>query len=1078
MLLFFVYLVNQLTFTQDTLLPKNNKRGIFLYEPKNKMKKLALLLILLSSISLYAQNAGEVMFVGFNADGNDGFAFVTLVPLVTGTTIYFTDDNWNGSPVGGAGAFNSDEGAITWTNNTGNTISAGIVISISDINGTLTISPNLGTASESNLGFNLGGTNETLYMFLGTDDNTPTTFLSAIANDDFGNSPVITGTGLTSGINAFESTTLADEDVMVYTGSIICSSVSACAAALSTEANWDTDDGGPNDHTDGDFPDFPADITSNFYGVSFDPVTYYSRNATSGGDWNDPNSWTTISDGSGAALAAGIYPASSDNVVILSGHTITIDAVTDNQNVGFSPNGLGRTNVGGFTGSGDLMFYQTGDILVANGGTLISTEEVMLEGYTLIAGTLNVIGEDVVNLGNMDIDEFATVSNVDDLILSGDSETIIDNISTIADDLYIDHTDASLCGKGVADLGNGGANPEIQFFNGGSLVQVCEDFTITCTDPACVGTFPASGTGSTIIGITGPGGVGNSLDNQLWLKADDLTLTDGASVTSWADASGNGLTATSSGVTTEEPTFNTNDVNSTLPSISFDGGDFLNLGTPASLNFIPGTDSWSFFLVYNVTGATPQGTFFSKATQGTRQYQYTIDDNAGSSRFTSFIGGNATTGSVVATNAWFVSSHTNNTTQKDSWTNGATNFSGAGVGTDQDASADVLIGARRGATPTTTGFLLIGDIAEIAMYDAEVNTAQRIIIDNSLAAKYVITISNDEYDMDDTGNGDFDFEVAGIGQATDGSNHRDAQGSGAVRVRNSNDLDNGEYLIWGHDNGVFTGTTSDVDGTVIEERLTRIWRFSETGDVGTVSLSFDLSSLASPLGSNLRLLIDRDGDGFTDNDVTPIVGSASGNIIVFSGVNLQDGDRITIGNTDASVALPIELLSFETKAQLGSVLINWTTASETNNNFFTIERSQNAQDWQSIKKIDGVGTSFEVNSYQQIDRNPFQGTSYYRLKQTDFDGEHSYSNVSAVNIFGENKLLVFPNPSTGIFKITNRKIDIDNVKLYNGLGQVINVKLSSEGTTTIIDASTIPAGVYILQINDGLSNQSVRLLKR
>jgi hypothetical protein len=636
---------------------------------------------------------------------------------------------------------------------------------------------------------------------------------------------------------------------MVYTGSILCASVTACAAAISDEANWDTEDGGGNQDIDGNFPDFPSDITPNFYGVAFESVTYYSRTATLGGDWDDPTSWTTVSDGSGAALAAGIYPTSSDNVIILSGHTITIDAVTDNQGLGVSANGLGRTNVGTFTGSGDLMFYQTGDILISSGGTLNSTEEVMFEGYTLIEGTLNAIGEDVIILGYLEIDEFATVINVDDLILSGDSATIIDNTSTIADDLYIDHTDANLCGSGVANLGNGGADPEIQFFfNGGSLAQVCESFTITCTDPACVGAFPTTGTGNFISGNTGPGGVGNDVNNQLWLKANDLGLTNGAAVASWADASGNGLTATSSGLATEEPIFNTNDVNTTLPSISFDGGDFLNLGNPASLNFIPGTDSWSFFLVYNVAGATPQGTFFSKATSGTRQYQYTIDDNAGSSRFTSFIGGNATTGSVVATNSWFVSSHTNTNSQKDSWTNGTSNFSAAGVGTDQDASAEILIGARRDTDGTTgTGFLLTGDIAEIAMYDVDVNDAQRIIIDNYLAAKYDITLSADDaYDMDDNGNGDFDFEVAGIGQAADGSNHRDAIGTGQVRVFSANDLDNSEFLIWGHDNGAFTGTTTDVDATIIEERLVRIWRFSETGDVGETSLSFDLSLLATP----------------------------------------------------------------------------------------------------------------------------------------------------------------------------------------------------------------------------------------
>ena len=155
-------------------------------------------------------------------------------------------------------------------------------------------------------------------------------------------------------------------------------------------------------------------------------------------------------------------------------------------------------------------------------------------------------------------------------------------------------------------------------------------------------------------------------------------------------------------------------------------------------------------------------------------------------------------------------------------------------------------------------------------------------------------LTNDLYDRDDMGNGDFDYDVAGVGQASDGSNHRDARGSGIVRMWNLSNLSDGEFLFWGHDNTSLTSAqTTDVDGTVIEERLSRVWSVSETGDVGTVSLSFDFSALPSPLGSNLRLLIDRDGDGFMDNDVTPIEGAESNDIVTFSNINFSDGDRFT-----------------------------------------------------------------------------------------------------------------------------------------------------------------------------------------
>lgn len=1032
------------------------------------------------NFEVFAQSDGEVMFVGLNADGTDGISFVTFVPLVNGTTIYFNDNEWNGSAIGSGGAFNNNaEGALTWTNNTGNTISAGTVITIESATGSPTV--NRGSVTESEDGFNIGNTNDVVYMFLGTDDYTPTVFLSAIANDGFGNG-TLANTGLTSGTNA--TSIGGDEDVMVYTGNTVCTtSIAACAADIATAGNWSTQDTGGNDSNNG-FPDFPDDDPVNFYGTVFEAVTYYSRNATSGGNWDDPNSWTTVSDGSGGPLAAGIWPASADNVVILSGHTITINAVTDNQASGISADGLARANVGAFTGSADQMFYHTADIIISNGGTLTSSQETMLEGYTLVedGGTLTLT-DDIINLGYLEISTTATFDYTDDLILSGNSNTIIDNTTTGDDDVYLDWTDATLCGAGILNLGNGGPDPSVQFFNGATGAQICSSFTITCTSN-CGGFSNGNPSGAFIVGNTGPGGVGDQNNNELWLRANDLALANGAAVTSWTDVSGNGLTAVSSGVAAEEPTFNTNAVNGILPAISFDGGDYLNLGDPPSLDLIPQTDSWSFFIVYNAAGATPQGTFFAKATSngGTRQYQYTIDDNAGTSRFTSYIGGSATVGSVVSTNAWFVSSHTNNTTQKDSWTNESVNFAAQGIGNGLVANTEVLIGARRDTGPTTGfGFPLTGSIAEIAVYDALVNLAQRIIATNYLAAKYNITLNaNDVYDMDTGGNGDYDFEVAGVGQASDGSNHLDARGTGMVRMWNPSSLANNDFLLWGHDNGAEVGTTTDVDGTLIEERLARIWRVAETADVGTVSVSFDISTLSgTPVGSDLRLLIDRDGDGFFDNDVTPITGSFSSNQIIFSSVNFLDGDRFTLGNTNLAAPLPVELLSFRAEGRQGAVDLFWSTASETNNDYFTVERSKSGTEWENVTQIPGAGTSNVKIDYTATDDGPYSGASYYRLRQTDLDGQYSYSGVVRIVIPVEDALIVHPNPTRGSFTILAPfKFNHDQVQLFNTAGKpvAVSMQLKSSGSEAVIDSGSLPPGVYILQVSDGFVRKFCRIV--
>ena len=804
-------------------------------------------------------------------------------------------------------------------------------------------------------------------------------------------------------------------------------------------------------------------------------TTYYSF-AT--GDWDVATSWTLTSDGSSGAAASA--PGGTDNVVIRSGHTITINDTNDNGNE-TTADALALANVGAFAGSDANAFYHEGDIIVSNGGVLTATVRVMTADVFDVedGGDFSTTG-DLIILGSLDVASTASFDVGDDFILSGNSRTIIDNTSTAGDDLYLDHTDATLCGDGTVNTGNGGGDPTVQYLNSATTAQVCSSFNLTCTSN-CGGFASGPPSGGFITGITGPGGVGDATNNQLWLRADDLSLSDGAAVSTWSDVSGNSLTASSSGVSAEEPTFNTNVING-FPSISFDGGDFLNLGNVAGLSLTPGTDSWTFFIVYNVAGATPQGTFFSKATQATRQYQYTIDDNAGTSRFTTFIGGNATVGSVVATNAWFVSSSTNNTTQKDSWTNEGSNFAAAGIGTATEATTDVLIGARRGAGPATgTGFLLTGSITEIAMFDVEVNAAQRIITTNYLAAKYDIALTaNDVYDMDDNANGDFDYEVAGIGQAADGTNHTDARGSGVVRMWDPSDLGNSEFIMWGHDNtDISSKDAVDVDGAVIEERLSRVWRLAETGDLGTVSISFDFSVVGNSLGSNLRLLIDRDGDGFDDNDVTPIAGSVAGDVATFSNIDFQDGDRFTIGNTDVTLPLPVELISFDARALGDIVRLDWATASELNNDFFTIERSADGKDWNAILTMDGNGNSDRLLSYSTIDENPRSGISYYRLKQTDYDGQYSYSDTKMVEVDAiAEGMYAMPNPSGGVFTINREVVDLENVRIYDRQGKVVDGYSISNQSQLKVDISTFPEGVYFLSISlDGNHTETIRLIK-
>ncbi len=116
--------------------------------------------------------------------------------------------------------------------------------------------------------------------------------------------------------------------------------------------------------------------------------------------------------------------------------------------------------------------------------------------------------------------------------------------------------------------------------------------------------------------------------------------------------------------------------------------------------------------------------------------------------------------------------------------------------------------------------------------------------------------------------------------------------------------------------------------------------------------------------------------------------------------------------SELCTTLPIELLSFDAHVNEAEVDLKWVTSTEVNNDFFTIERTTNTKDWEEVVIINGAGNSSQQIEYFETDYSPISGTSYYRLKQTDFDGNYTYSSIVPVSIENDknNGLNIFPNP--------------------------------------------------------------------
>jgi len=185
-----------------------------------------------------------------------------------------------------------------------------------------------------------------------------------------------------------------------------------------------------------------------------------------------------------------------------------------------------------------------------------------------------------------------------------------------------------------------------------------------------------------------------------------------------------------------------------------------------------------------------------------------------------------------------------------------------------------------------------------------------------------------------------------------------------------------------------------------------------------------------------------------------------------------------LGSVNAvSSPLPVELVSFTAAVSGGQVKLNWETAMETNNDYFTIQRSKDGARWDSLEKIAGSGNSNAACFYTAYDPAPYSGISYYRLVQTDFDGNHTYSSVCAINIQrSSSAITLFPNPATNAVVITFPVAGQYTISLLNSAGQLMTDRVLGTGNNITLDVSHISPGVYYLVIGQGNTRETREVL--
>jgi hypothetical protein len=401
---------------------------------------------------------------------------------------------------------------------------------------------------------------------------------------------------------------------------------------------------------------------------------------------------------------------------------------------------------------------------------------------------------------------------------------------------------------------------------------------------------------------------------QLWLKGDagvengGTAATPGQNIDAWRDQSGNSQDATQLTVN-NQPTFRsdeTNNINSN-PVVDFkdtagDGvGDRMDFTSDLGLN---GTNLFSIMAVFRLESDTGIDTILGSDAAVPTEFSYYIW-NGDNKLFVDARGiGQLSTNSTFTADQIAMTALTRAGSNTFShYVTGALDSSGAIGGSFSGSfnTGNIDLGDRGGVP-------FDGEMAEIIIYSddkgAQPTDLQKI--HSYLALKYGMTLDSSVSYLDSSGtiiwnatsNSAYHNDVAAIG-VDDGSvlsqlTSRSVNDDSIVTITGTvANIISGEFLIWGNDNGALTASTEVPAG--YSQRFLREWNVAETGDVGNVSISFDLTGLGGIDLANtagFALLVDSDGD-FSDATATA-GGTVSGNQVSFTGVDLSDGQYFSL----------------------------------------------------------------------------------------------------------------------------------------------------------------------------------------
>ncbi len=190
---------------------------------------------------------------------------------------------------------------------------------------------------------------------------------------------------------------------------------------------------------------------------------------------------------------------------------------------------------------------------------------------------------------------------------------------------------------------------------------------------------------------------------------------------------------------------------------------------------------------------------------------------------------------------------------------------------------------------------------------------------------------------------------------------------------------------------------------------------------------------------------------------------------------IASGGIPLLPHTPCATPLPVILTEYNLDHNENSVFISWKTATERDNDYFTIQNSKDGLNWTEIGILKGSGNSTSENVYNFEDTNPYVGKSYYRVYQTDFNGELNEV-FKTVTEYSNSKYLFYPIPVNKLLFVEGRSLGVSQINVYNSVGEKVNVNYNIENEKIDFDFSEIKNGAYFVSIQNEETKHTERII--